>query len=351
MFEITLSDINSILQDFNVNSNATAFSELQRYFYERHDPTSKQVRLIVKAELENSDAVVIRFKNENDVTLELLETQSRFAALLEENGIETPTLYSVNGTYAKWYSIGEYDVIVTVEQFVDGELDCVDTDTAYETGQLLAKTHNIAEAANYHVDNRVLFDPFDYNDLFSYIDFTTHEKELTNIDSKLYQRITEEYNERMQRLAPLRAMPRYAVQGDISDCNLYRTTDGTLGIFDFNRCGDNNLLCDCIMQAVFEARLMDYPESYTDDCKSRILSAFLNGYHQQRPITPEQLSFVPYLYSIINAFWSADIRWNEDSLINCLEKGDTEAVRKHMENIYNKLNTPYAFAVRSEVLP
>lgn len=348
MFEVTISDINSIISDYGIPYKALNYSELERYHYEKRDPDTKQVRLIVKAELENSEAVVIRFKNENDVTPELLESQSRFAFLLKENGIETPTLYAFNGSFAKWYSIGGYDVIVCVEQFVDGELDCVDTQTAFETGALLAKTHNIAESANFHVDNKVLFDPFEYNDLFSYIDFAAHEKELTEIDSALYRSITEKYNEHMKFLNPLKNEPRYAVQGDISNCNLYLTDDGTLGIFDFNRCGDNNLLCDCIMQAVFEARLMDYPEEYGDDCEGQILSAFLNGYHQQRPISQEQLSLFPRLYTIINAFWSADVKWNEDSLINSLEKSDIEAVREHMKSIYTKLNTPNAFAVRLE---
>ena len=39
--------------------------------------------------------------------------------------------------------------------------------------------------------------------------------------------------------------------------NLYQAASGEIGVFDFNRCGDNNLFCDAVMQAVFEARLMD----------------------------------------------------------------------------------------------
>ena len=67
-------------------------------------------------------------------------------------------------------SINGYDVIVTVEEFVSGELRCVDSDIAEKTGKLLAKTHNIAETNNFHVEKNVLFDPFADNDLFTVSD-------------------------------------------------------------------------------------------------------------------------------------------------------------------------------------
>ena len=61
-------------------------------------------------------------------------------------------------------------------------------------------------------------------------------------------------------------------------CNLFQTLSGQIGIFDFNRCGDNNLFCDAFMQAVFEARLMEYPDGAGDKIRPEILSAFLRGY-------------------------------------------------------------------------
>ena len=121
------------------------------------------------------------------------------------------------------------------------------------------------------------------------------------------------------------------MQGDVSDCNLYRTGEGKLGIFDFNNCGDNGLFADAVMQAVFEARLMDYPEDLQDR-EARILSAFLRGYQGERPFTREERELYPSLYGIITAFWLGDLQWG-----SLAKAGDREAVHARMEDILRKL--------------
>ena len=126
------------------------------------------------------------------------------------------------------------------------------------------------------------------------------------------------------------------MQGDISDCNLYRTPDGRLGIFDYNNCGDNGLFADAVMQAVFEARLMDYPEDLPDR-ENRVLAAFLRGYHRERPFTREERALYPSLYSLINAFWLSDLKWDEDSLEAKVKAGDRETAKARMEGILRKL--------------
>ena len=337
MFQISLDDIEMILNDYGVLSKAVSFVELQRYYYEKNLPESKEVRLIIKTDLSDGSSVVIRFKNEHDVSLELIEKQSQFAGLLKGNGIATPTLYKNAAGFAKWYTINEYNVIVTVEEFVNGELCSVDVDTAEKIGKLLAKTHNIAEANNFHVENKVLFDPFTDNDLFCVTDFLSHAEELVHIDKSLYEKIAKKYGEYMKKLSIICNEPRYAVQGDISECNLYRCGD-FLGVFDFNRCGDNNLYCDAVMQSLFVSRLMDYPEGYEGRHEYKILPAFLKGYESERPFSDVHKRTFPYLYAIINAFWSADIKWNEDSLIKELKKGNGKAVYKWLREILRRLS-------------
>ena len=103
--------------------------------------------------------MVVRFKNEDDISLESIEAQSAFAQLLFDEGIATPRLYKVDGHYAKRYSIGDYNVIATVEQYVDGEIRCVDAQTAEQTGMLLARMHGHIGAGGVHVRYPVLFDP------------------------------------------------------------------------------------------------------------------------------------------------------------------------------------------------
>lgn len=337
MFIANHTDVENILRDFGIFSKIKLVSELQRYNYESKTPDSKEVRLIVKVELESGAALVVRFKNEPDVTMELIESQSRFADEMRKNGIITPYQHQSNGAFAKQYDINGYDVIVTVEQFVENEIKVVDAAVAEKTGELLAKMHNISEANDLHVQNEVLFDPFARNDLFDFISFSSIGTALDDENKALFDTIVRKYNAYMELLQPLKKRPKYAVQGDISDCNLYQTPSGDIGIFDFNRCGDNNLFCDAVMQAVFEARLMDYPEDAKDDIESDILTSFLNGYRSVRGFSEEEESLYPYLYAIINAFWSSDIKWNEDSLMNAIKNGDMDGARRWLITIWERL--------------
>ena len=336
VFTITENDIQNILLDYGIKGACTSFCELQRYHYEEDDPTSRQVRLIIRAEFDNGTVLVIRFKNEDDAPIEVIEAQSRFAGLLFDHGIETPKTYTSEGFYARRYTIGGYDVIVTVESFAAGELKIVDAETAEATGRLLAEMHNIAEKADFHVKSDVLFDPLKRNDLFSFENFTAHKDKLISIDSTLYDGIVREHARLVQHLAPFEEEPRYAVQGDISLCNLYRTQDGRLGVFDFNRSGDSNLYFDSVMQAIFEARLMDYPEELAGRQENMILSAFLKGYQQIRPFTAQQREAFPWFYALVSAFWLGDIKWNENSLANALASGNTCAAHEWMKEIYRR---------------
>ncbi len=333
MFTVTAREIDPILRDFGVPGRCAALSELQRYHYERDDPASKEVRLIVKVETDAGRTLVVRFKNERDVTPALIEAQSRFALLLAQNGVETPRICASGGRYARVYAIGGYEVTVTVEDFVSGELTEVDAETAEETGRLLARMHNIAEAADRHVANEVLFHPLKPNDLFSFEDFAAQRDYLQALDAALYEKIAARHALLAEKIRLPEDEPAYAVQGDVSDCNLYRTPGGALGVFDFNRCGDNVLFYDAVMQALFEARLMDYPPALAEAPEAVILPAFLRGYQRERPFSQRQRAAYPYLYALISAFWSADIRWSENSLVSAVGRGDRAAALAWMREI------------------
>lgn len=336
MFSVRCTDVGGILKDFGIPSEIKCISELERYDYER-DPASKEVRLIIKAELESGLPLVIRLKNEADAAIEMIESQCCFADAMRKSGIITPYQYKSNGAFAKWYQINGYDVIVTVEQFAENEIKAVDAIIAEKTGKLLAKMHNISEKQDLHVCNRVLFDPFAANDLFDFESFLLLEPALGDNERALFHKIVQKYHAYMEILAPLKRQPKYAVQGDISNCNLYQTSTGEIGIFDFNRCGDNNLFCDAIMQAVFEARLMDYRDDAGRDIETEILTSFLEGYRSVREFSEEQKNWYSYLKAIINAFWSSDIQWDDGSLANAVEDGDIEKVRQWLESIWQRL--------------
>ncbi|MGI6691601.1 MAG: phosphotransferase enzyme family protein [Christensenellales bacterium] len=338
MFDVSMETVARILRDFHVPSKPVGFSELRRYHYERDDPASKEVRLIVRVALESGEAVVIRFKNEAGVSLDLINAQSRFAALLSAHGIATPALFQVDGQYAAWYRLNGYDVIVAVESFEEGEIRFVNEAVAEKTGELLADMHDIAEKADFHVANDVLFNPLAQNDLFDFSEFERHQKPLMTIDAGMYRDIVATYQAHMRVIATLAGEPRYAVQGDISHCNLYLTDKGTLGIFDFNRCGDNNLYFDAVMQSLFEARLMDYPDAYAGRAEETILPAFLQGYHQQRPFSKAQREVFPYLYAVVSAFWLMDMKWSDTSLRQAVEDDDREAMREALHQVHRRIH-------------
>ncbi len=338
MFKIDFIQLSEILADFDIRAKVEFVTELQRSHYEKQNSRSKELRLIIKVELDNHSPVVVRFKNEKGVSRELIEEQCRFANILLKNGIETPKQYICDGNFARRYSVCEYDVIVTVEQFVEGQLNFYDSEIAKAAGNLLAKTHNIAERTNFHVNNKVLFDPFKENDLFSVAEFKRHRERLMHREPDLYGSIMRQHEECISRISVLQNEPRYAVQGDLSDCNLYKTKDGGIGVFDFNCCGDNNLFFDAVMQAVFVARLMDYPESCAENPEELILPTFLTAYNRERPFSDIQKSTYPYLYALISAFWKADILWNENSLHNSIEANDNETISMWMEEIDRRIH-------------
>lgn len=338
MLEITCADVQNILQDYQILSRVTEVSELQRYDYAQDDPCSKNVRLIIRIDFADKLPLVMRLKHEADVTVDLVEQQCQFAETLRTNGIVTPKQVSSRGRFANLYHIKGYDVIVTIEQFAAHQIQVVDEEIAKKTGVLLAKTHMISERTNSHIDHGVLFDPFVPNDLFDYAGFLSVGECLTGEDRELFDRIVTQYEADMQVLQPLRAYPRFAVQGDISDCNLYAADGGELGVFDFNRAGDNILFCDAVMQAVFEARLMVYPEDRQPDFEEKILAAFWDGYGSVRALSKQEQNWIPYLYAMIDAFWTPEIRWNADSLLNARDAGDWNIVRNQLERIHQRLS-------------
>lgn len=339
MFKISLSDISKILLDYSIGENATGFSELQRYDYDGNNAGSKNVRLIIRVDLEGRSPVVMRFKNENNVNEEIVEAQSRFAETLLSKGIITPHNYCTGGKFAKRYCINGYDVIVTAEDFCENEVRVVDNETACLTGQLLARMHNISEQDELKLGLKTLFDPLDRNDLFDISVFSDNKERLRAIDPFLYDEIEKITDSYLKRVSIFKDERRYAVQGDISLCNLYLTAEGKIGVFDFNNSGDNVLFYDAVMQAVFEATLMDYKDDASADREQEILSAFLNGYNSIRPFTDKQMEALPVFRALITAFENGRMSYHDGNLRELISSNRTEEILACMKTIRSDLVT------------
>lgn len=250
---------------------------------------------------------MVKLRHEPDVTEELLTEQIRFSQHLADCGIPTARFHPAAGAYVIRRVLSGYAVLVTVEDFRQGELRRVTPALAEQTGALLGRTHAIARRDHCHVRGPVLFDPFGQNELFSYEDFLALEDRLAGEELRRFRRIQAAYRQHMDALAPLRRRERYAVQGDISNCNLFLTENGEIGLFDFNRCGDAVLFCDAVMQGVFESRLMDYDRALTEDYAGELFARFLAGYHRANPLSPEERDMLPHLYAVITALWRGDL--------------------------------------------
>lgn len=277
--------------------------------------------------------MILKFKNEKGVTAALIESQTAFSEHLAENGIPTARFYRSGERYVLSEHLHGYDVLITLENFCPGEITCVTPDLAGKTGRMLAMTHDIAEREDCHVDCPVLFDFFSRNDLFSYEKFEELSSAFTGEDAVRCERIREKYRRHLEALALLKERPRYAVQGDISCCNLFLAENGETGLFDFNRCGDNILFCDAVMQGVFESRLMDYDHELTGSEQAEMLSRFLQGYGSVRPFSLEERSLLPHMTAVINAFWLGDLDYTDDSLAHLLAAGKAEKAAARLKRI------------------
>ena len=212
---------------------------------------------------------------------------------------------------------------VTLEDFVENEIKRVNEHTAYLTGRQLARTHDISEKNDCHVKNEVIFDFFAANDLFDVDEFRGLAGKLPEKEKERAVKLIHFADDIYAKLAPIRFRPRYAVQGDISDCNTYLTPDGNIGFFDYNCAGENILFADAVMQGWFEAHLMDYGTELTDEMSDRIAREFFRGYREVRPFTDEETAVLPGMYALISAFAKGNNRY---AMTNAVKEQDAAKI-------------------------
>ena len=322
MPEITPDMIQKILRGYSIYGTLGEVKELLRYNY----TDGKSARIILKCSFNDRDPVILKFKNEEDVTAQLIEEQTAFSQELMHGGVPTASFYLCGGKYVSEYAICGYDLLVTCEQFRGGQVRAVTPDIAFKTGKMLALSHNVSEERVCHVDSPVLFDPLDENDLFSFGEFKKFTEYFPE-ENELWARAESVYTAYMGELSRLKSRKRYAVQGDISCENLF-AEGGAVGVFDFNRCGDNVLFFDAAMQTIYESRLMDYPEELTEEYSSIILTEFLRGYNLVRSFTQEECALFGKLSAVCRAFWKMDLIYAENSVKNLLETDRSAALEK-----------------------
>ncbi len=318
---------------YGIQEKIVETRELLRYHYEEDDVDSKEVRLILKCSFAERAPCIIKFKQEEGVSAALIEAQVRFSEHLAQCGIPTARFYRTDRSYVRTENIGGYEVYVTIEDFCAGELTQITPKRAEKIGALLAKTHTIAVQDDCHVAYQGLFDPFNRNDLFSYEEFASMEPAFDGTDAIRFAHIKEQYARHMKEISALQYAPRFAVQGDISDCNLFETTDGAIGMFDFNQCCDAVPFCDAVMQGIFVSRLMEYGHPLTAEESENILWHFWRGYQKIRPFSANERKWLPHLYAVITAFWLMNLQYDPHSLQTCIDENDRAGITAHLQHM------------------
>ncbi len=328
-----------ILPAFGIKSEVLECGELLRYQY----PEPDQMRLIFKATCADRAPLVIKLISERDHPRALMEEQSAFSEHLRKHGIPTARRYPAAQEYCAEIKIGGVCAVVTVEDFMANEITLIDGENIRKIGGMLARAHNIAAWDDCHVNGKTLFNALDRNDLFSYAYFVALKQRFAGEGSELFAEIQERGAKRLRGIERLRVRKMYATQGDVSDCNLFQTPDGQIGMFDFNNCGDNYLLSDAILEGIFVARLMDYVEPITEEAGRSLFLAFMDGYEEERSLTAEDMEIIPDLYAVTNAFWLGDLEYGEEALVKKLEIGEQEAVLTRLRSIVKTLNDPFPY--------
>ena len=321
-FEMNIGQAQDILRAYGIDRRITALTELLRYHYDEGDDPTDEVRLILRADLEGREPVVIKLLWEEKYPASVMEAQAAFSETLRRCGVPTARHYAAGERFVTLWHIGGREIQVTVEDFVQGQLQIINVDTARQIGRMHARAHEIARREGCHVDYPVLFDALGENDLFS---FALLEEMLPGMNASQRGKAQELLmlcRAHQAALSPLAAFPRCATQGDLSDCNLYRTADGEIGMFDFNNCGDAVPLVDAVMQGIFVSRLMDYGQEPTEEFSLELLRAFLAGYESIRPMTAEERNMALHMDALCGALWRFDLLFADNSLKNLLARDD-----------------------------
>ena len=321
-FEVDIGQTQDILRAYGIDRRITALKELLRYHYDEGDNPTDEVRLILRAEMDGGEPLVIKLLREEEYPASVMEAQAAFSETLRRHGIPTARHYAAGESFVTLWHIGKREIQVTVEDFVKGQLQIIDMATARQIGRMHARAHEISLRENCHVDYPVLFDALGENDLFS---FSMLEELLPGMPAELRGKAEDVLalcHGHHTALAPLAAYPRCAAQGDLSDCNLYRTAEGEIGMFDFNNCGDAVPLVDAVMQGIFVSRLMDYGREPTEAFSLGLLRAFLAGYESIRLMTAEERNMAWHMDALCGALWRFDLLFADNSLKNLLARDD-----------------------------
>ena len=295
------------------------------------------VKLIFRVTLKNGKMLVIKIlreDEEDDLVTEMrkVENQSCFSELMRSHGIKTPVRYQANGKYCNEFIYHDLPCMVTVEDWGGEEITEINTDIAYQIGELMARMHVLSLEHKCEIGHRTLFSAAYWNDVDcfqEFCDITKNEK----LDQHVVAQIKALRDQKLERIrAVWETLPKAAVQGDISINNLVHTEDSLI-VFDYNNAGDEVLISDLVMEGLLTAYEMELPNGTPASYREQIFPALLKGYLFVRPLSEAERKTAWEVYTLYHGLWFTRIVYNDDSMDTLVKEGDYEAANSLLKQM------------------
>jgi len=297
------------------------------------------MKLISRVTLEDGQRLVLKILHEDDdlcAEIEKIENQSIFSEQMRNSGIRTPKRYQAKGRYCNQFVYHELPCLITAEDWCGEEITEINTEIAYQIGEMMARMHTLSLEQNCKIGHRTLFSAAYWNDVDAFPDFC----EITNND-KLNQETASKIKalrkEKLNRLRDLwDSLPKAAIQGDVSINNLVSTDDGLI-IFDYNNAGDEVLVSDLVMEGLLTAYEMDLPPNAPETYTEQLFSAFLKGYLSVRTLSESECAAAWNIYTLYHGLWFTRIVYRDTSLDALVKEKNYEAANRLLTKILSDM--------------
>ena len=285
------------------------------------------MKLIFRVTLADGQRLIVKILHEDEdlcAEMEKVEKQSIFSEQMRNNGIGTPKRYRANGRYCNQFVYHDLPCLITVEDWCGEEITEINTDIAYQIGELMARMHSLSLEQNCRIGHGTLFSAAYWNDVDYFPDFCEITKN-GNLDQETVYKIKALREEKLNCLRDLwDSLPKAAVQGDISINNLVSADDGLI-IFDYNNAGDEVLVSDLVMEGLLTAYEMDLPPNVSETYTEQLFVVFLNGYLSVRPLSEAEASAAWDIYTLYHGLWFTRIVYRDSALDALVKEKNYEA--------------------------
>ncbi len=297
------------------------------------------MKLIFRVTLENGRMLVLKILHEDESLsdeMSKIENQSIFSEQMRNSGIKTPKRHQADGRYCNEFVYHDLPCLTTVEDWCGEEITEINTEIAYQIGELMARMHTLSLEQNCRIGHRTLFSAAYWNDVDSFPEFCEITKN-ENLDQETVAKIKALREEKLNRLRDLwDTLPKAAVQGDISINNLVSTDDGLI-IFDYNNAGDEVLVSDLVMEGLLTAYEMDLPPNAPKTYTEQLFSAFLKGYLSVRTLRESECAAAWDIYTLYHGLWFTRIVYRESALDALVKEKNYEVANRLLTKMLSDL--------------